>query len=65
MLDLIMRRRYLQIVVVVFVAACSRFAVMAWLGDRELGNDIRSFRVVAETLLSGDSVFELPHFVYT
>ena len=65
MFDLIMRRRHWQIVVVVFVAACSRFAVMAWLGDRELGNDIRSFRVVAETLLSGDSVFELPHFVYT
>lgn len=65
MFDLIMRRRQWQIVVVLFAAACSRFAVMAWLGDRELGNDIRSFRVVAETLLAGNSVFDLPHFVYT
>ena len=65
MFDLIRRRKLWQIFVVVLAAAFSRFAVMAWLGERELGNDIRSFRVVAETLLAGKSVFELPNFVYT
>lgn len=65
MFDVIARNKVARTTVVVFAAACSRFAVMAWLGDRELGNDIRSFRVVAETLLAGKSVFDLPHFVYT
>ena len=65
MFDLIRRRKLWQIFVVVLAAAFSRFAVMAWLGERELGNDIRGFRVVAETLLAGKSVFELPILVYT
>ena len=65
MFDLIRHRKLWQIVVVVLAAAFSRFAVMAWLGERELGNDIRGFRVVAETLLAGKSVFELPILVYT
>ena len=65
MFDLIRRHNLRQIFVVVLAAAFSRFAVMAWLGERELGNDIRGFRVVAETLLAGKSVFELPILVYT
>ncbi len=53
MLDVIARNKSVRLFIVIMAAAFSRFAVMAWLGDRELGNDIRSFRVVAETLLAG------------
>ena len=65
MFDVIGRNKRVRLFVVIFVAAISRFAVMAWLGDRQVSDDIGYFQLVADTLRAGRSVYDLDWQVYT
>ena len=65
MFDVIARNKSVRLLVVIMAAAFSRFAVMAWLGDRQVSDDIGYFQLVADTLRAGRSVYDLDWQVYT